>query len=98
VVFTSDHGDLLGAHGDLHQKWYMAYDEAVHVPLIISNPRLFPEPQSTHTLTGHTDLLPTLLGLAGLDAWSGSGNLDRRRLQLGGSAEPYRMRDYPAGR
>jgi choline-sulfatase len=68
VVFTSDHGDLLGAHGDLHQKWYMAYDEAVHVPLIISNPRLFPEPQSTHTLTGHTDLLPTLLGLAGLDA------------------------------
>jgi choline-sulfatase len=68
VIFTSDHGDLLGAHGDLHQKWYMAYDEAIRVPLIISNPVLFPEPQSTHTLTGHTDLLPTLLGLAGLDA------------------------------
>jgi choline-sulfatase len=68
VVFTSDHGDLLGAHGDLHQKWYMAYDEAIHVPLIISNPVMFAEPQSTHTLTGHVDLLPTLLGLAGLDA------------------------------
>jgi choline-sulfatase len=68
VVFTSDHGDLLGAHGDLHQKWYMAYDEAIHVPLIISNPVMFPEPQSTLTLTGHVDLLPTLLGLAGLDA------------------------------
>ncbi len=68
VIFTSDHGDLLGAHGDMHQKWYTAYEEALHVPLIISNPRLFPEAESVDTLTSHVDLLPTLLGLAGLDA------------------------------
>lgn len=68
VLFTSDHGDLLGSHGDMHQKWYTAYEEAIHVPLIISNPRLFPEPKSVDTLTSHIDLLPTLLGLAGLDA------------------------------
>ncbi len=68
VIFTSDHGDLLGAHGDMHQKWYMAYDEALRVPLIISNPKLFPEPRSVDTLTSHVDILPTMLGLAGLDA------------------------------
>lgn len=68
VVFTSDHGDLLGAHGNMHQKWYTAYEEAIHVPLIVSNPRLFPEPKSVDSLTSHIDLLPTLLGLAGLDA------------------------------
>ncbi len=68
VIFTSDHGDLLGAHGDMHQKWYQAYEEALHVPLIISNPRLFPQAQSTDALTSHVDLLPTMLGLAGLDA------------------------------
>jgi choline-sulfatase len=67
VVFTSDHGDLLGAHRYMHQKWYQAYDEALRVPLIISNERLFLEPDSVHSLTSHIDLLPTLLGLAGLD-------------------------------
>src|SRR5690606_11970175 len=67
VVFTSDHGDLLGAHGGLHQKWYTAYDEALHVPLIVSHPKWRDNPPSTDMLTSHVDILPTLLGLAGLD-------------------------------
>ncbi|XOS91405.1 sulfatase-like hydrolase/transferase [Brevibacillus laterosporus] len=41
VIFTSDHGDLLGAHGNLHQKWYCAYEEMLHVPFIIHNKKLF---------------------------------------------------------
>lgn len=67
VVFTSDHGDLLGAHGGMHQKWHNAYEESIHVPLIISNPVLFKEPRSTYILTSHIDMIPTLLGLAGID-------------------------------
>jgi choline-sulfatase len=67
VVFSSDHGDLLGAHNYLHQKWYQAYDEALRVPLIISNPRLVPQPLDVHGLTSHVDLLPTMLGIAGAD-------------------------------
>lgn len=69
VIFTSDHGELLGAHGGLFQKWYQAYEEAIHVPLIIHNPVLFTKPESTEMLTSHVDLLPTLLGLAGLNAY-----------------------------
>ena len=38
VVFTSDHGDLLGAHGGLMQKWFNAYDEAIRVPLLVKGP------------------------------------------------------------
>lgn len=68
VIFTSDHGDLLGAHGGLQQKWYNAYSEALHVPLIISNPKIFPERQSTELYSSHIDLMPTILGLAGIDA------------------------------
>ena len=68
VVFTSDHGDLLGAHGGMHQKWYQAYDEALRVPLIFSHPSLFPCPRSVTLPTSHVDVLPTLLGLAGIDA------------------------------
>ncbi|MED4907338.1 sulfatase-like hydrolase/transferase [Brevibacillus centrosporus] len=67
VVFTSDHGDLLGAHGNLHQKFYCAYEEALHVPFIVHNPLLFPSPQTTRQLSCHVDLLPTLLGLIGAD-------------------------------
>lgn len=67
VVFTSDHGDLLGSHGGLHQKWYTAYEEALHVPMIISHLGWHRSPRSTDMLTSHVDVLPTLLGLAGLD-------------------------------
>jgi arylsulfatase A-like enzyme len=67
VLFTSDHGDLLGAHGKMHQKWHQAYEEATHVPLIISNPVLFKEPRDATMLTSHVDLIPTLMGLAEID-------------------------------
>jgi choline-sulfatase len=67
VIFTSDHGDLLGAHGGMQQKWHQAYEEAVHVPFIVHNPALFSGRQTLDAITSHADLLPTLLGLAGLD-------------------------------
>ncbi len=68
VIFTADHGDMLGAHGGMHQKWHNAYEETVHVPLVVSNPRLIPQPRTTQKLTSHVDLLPTILALAGTDA------------------------------
>jgi choline-sulfatase len=67
VVLTSDHGDMLGAHNYLYQKFYEAYDETVRVPLIIWNKHLFKDPRSIDALTSHVDLAPTLLGLAGID-------------------------------
>jgi len=67
VVFTSDHGDLVGAHGGLMQKWYNAYDEAIRVPLLVRGPGIATTPEGVHTPTSHVDLLPTLLGLAGID-------------------------------
>ena len=38
VVFSSDHGDMQGAHGGMHEKWHVAYEEALHVPFIVSSP------------------------------------------------------------
>ncbi len=67
VIFTSDHGDLLGAHGGMHQKWHQAYEESVHVPFIVHNPTVFPGRRTVDTLTSHADVIPTMLGLAGLD-------------------------------
>jgi choline-sulfatase len=66
VIFLSDHGDFLGSHYGMHQKWYTAYEEALRVPLIIWKNQQFTRPVAIETLTSHVDILPTLLGLAGI--------------------------------
>jgi len=69
IIFTSDHGDILGAHGGLFQKWYMAYEEALHVPFVVVPPGNA-APRSVPLVTSHIDLAPTILGLAGIDVES----------------------------
>ena len=68
VIFTSDHGELLGSHSGLFQKWHVAYDEAIRVPLIVHSRQLFKRRETVDWPTSHVDLLPTLLGLAKIDA------------------------------
>jgi arylsulfatase A-like enzyme len=67
VMFTSDHGDLLGAHGGMQQKWYNAFDEAIRVPLLVKGPGVAAAPDGMTIPTSHVDLIPTLMGLAGID-------------------------------
>ena len=67
VVFTSDHGDMQGAHGGMHEKWHTAYEEALHVPFVVSSPLLPSGARELDVPTSHADLIPTLLGLAGID-------------------------------
>ena len=89
IVFTSDHGDVLGAHGKMHQKWFNAYEEAIHVPLIFSGPLIADTPRDEHALTSHADLIPTLLGLCDID-------IDRAAKQLAQShseTRPFVGRD-----
>lgn len=64
IVFTSDHGELLASHGKMFQKWYQAYQEAIHVPLIISSPKFGNQHQDVYSLTSHVDILPTILDFA----------------------------------
>ena len=67
VIFSSDHGDMQGAHGGFHEKWHCAYEEALRVPFIISSPLLPGGARELEIPTNHADLIPTLLGLAGVD-------------------------------
>lgn len=64
ILFMSDHGDLLASHGSMYQKWHNAYQEAIHIPLIISSPLFGNKHRDIYELTSHIDILPTLLGLA----------------------------------
>ncbi len=65
IVRTADHGEMGLAHGGLRQKNFNFYEESTRVPLVYSNPRLFPRPLSTDALVSHVDFLPTLASLAG---------------------------------
>ncbi len=68
LVRTSDHGELLGAHGGLHQKWFNLYDEATRVPFTIARTGSSPTTaREVTTPTSHVDLVPTLLGAIGAD-------------------------------
>lgn len=67
VVKTSDHGELGMSHGGMRQKMFNAYDETINVPLIVSNPVLFPEAKRTTAPASLCDLLPTFAALAGVE-------------------------------
>lgn len=77
IVKTSDHGDLLGAHGGLHQKWFNLYDEATRVPFSIA---LVGSNATTGAAindapTSHIDIMPTLLAAAGIDETAAADRL-----------------------
>jgi arylsulfatase A-like enzyme len=77
VVFSSDHGDMQGAHGGMHEKWHVAYEEALHVPFIVADPRAPGGERTVEMPTNHADLIPTLLGLSGIDADEALARLGR---------------------
>jgi choline-sulfatase len=76
IIRTADHGEMGLSHGGLRQKMFNAYEETMRVPLIISNPVLFPTPQTTAALASLVDLMPTVASLANAPhraAWRFSG-------------------------
>lgn len=65
IIRTSDHGEMGLTHGGMRQKNFNFYEETTRVPLVYSNPKMFPRPLKSDALVSHVDLLPTLASLAG---------------------------------
>ncbi len=65
IIFTSDHGEMLGDHG-LVQKGCRFYEGLVRVPLIFSWQGHFESGLKSDALVELVDKVPTLLKLAGL--------------------------------
>jgi arylsulfatase A-like enzyme len=65
IIRTADHGELGLSHG-MREKAYTVYEEMIHIPLIISNPKLFPNPRTSDAFYCHLDLLPTIAELVGV--------------------------------
>ena len=65
VLFTTDHGELLGDHG-LWMKGPFHYEQLVCVPTLIRYPAAIPPGQRSQALFSHVDIVPTALAAAGL--------------------------------
>ncbi len=92
IVFTSDHGDMLGAHGLAAKGVGTAYEEVYNIPLILRAPGMAAGVVDESTMTSLVDLGPTLLDLclgAGLPGAQGRS----LRPVLEGSATPADWRD-----
>lgn len=64
IVYTSDHGDMMGAH-NLVAKTVM-YEEAVRIPLLLRAPKGMHRGIRVESPISHIDLVPTLLDLLGV--------------------------------
>lgn len=63
IIRTADHGELGLSHG-MREKAYTVYEEMIHIPFIVSNPKLYSEGVTTDAFYCHLDLLPTIAELA----------------------------------
>jgi arylsulfatase A-like enzyme len=64
LVFTSDHGDMLGSHGQNRKQ--KPWDESIRVPLLVRAPAASKSGRVIDAPINAPDLMPTLLGLCGV--------------------------------
>jgi arylsulfatase A-like enzyme len=89
VVRCADHGEMGLSHGGLRQKTFNAYEETINVPLVFSNPLLFPQGTESDALASLVDVLPTLLTLSRTDSHRSLPGRDLTPV-LANAAEPER--------
>lgn len=64
VVFTSDHGEMLGSHGQFSKT--QAREESIRIPMLVRYPNVVEKGRRYNSPFSLTDALPTMLGLADL--------------------------------
>ena len=87
LVFTSDHGEMFGAHG--RRAKYIFYEEAARVPFLMRWPGHIPAKLVSDALLGTPDIMPTLLSMMNLPVPRAVEGADLSRHALGqGGAGP----------
>ncbi|WP_083988933.1 sulfatase-like hydrolase/transferase [Devosia geojensis] len=82
VIFTSDHGDMCGAHRML-DKHYVLYDDVVRVPLAIRLPGQVERVSTDAFVYNMLDLAPTIMSMAGLQPPPGLHGIDLTQVVYG---------------
>lgn len=63
VIYTSDHGDMMGSHGRIAKQ--VPFEESVRVPFMVRYPGVTKKGGASDALFSAVDIYPTLCGLAG---------------------------------
>jgi arylsulfatase A-like enzyme len=84
VVFTSDHGEMLGSQG--RQRKGYPFEESIHVPMVWRYPDAFPAGEPTDALLNLVDIAPTVLSVCDVTVPDRMHGADRSRV-LAGDAE-----------
>jgi arylsulfatase A-like enzyme len=82
VVVTGDHGEAFHDPHDQRGHGFTVYQEDVHVPLMLWNPRLFPAGRRVATVGAHMDINPTIADLLAVEPvgeWQGRSLFDPAR-------------------
>lgn len=66
VIFTSDHGDMVGAHGCIGKSITSFYDDLVRIPLLMRLPGRIKPGTVIKRPVSQIDLMPTILDYLGL--------------------------------
>src|SRR5262249_29786259 len=66
VVVTGDHGEAFGDPHEQRGHGFTLFQEDVHVPLILWNPRLFSPGRRVQGAGAHVDLNPTIADVLGV--------------------------------
>jgi len=66
VVYTSDHGDMMGAHNMVGKT--VMYEEAVRIPWLMRIPQMRRTAHPINNSVSHIDMVPTVLELMGSEA------------------------------
>jgi choline-sulfatase len=100
VVFTSDHGEMNGAHSLVAKNKF--YDESSRVPFIVAGPGVEKGAvDSKHLISASTDLIPTFCDYAGVAIPEGLHGKSIRKIAEGKSDENWRnfvISENPTGR
>jgi arylsulfatase A-like enzyme len=88
VVFTSDHGEMMGAHGTLSKTRF--FEESFRVPLVFHYPRKLPAGVVHSGPASGVDIGPTILDYCGLAAPAeAQGRSLRGAIEGGARSDPY---------
>ena len=87
VIYTSDHGEMMGSHGLGNKE--MPFEESCHVPFFVRIPGVTKAGGSSKELLGAIDIFPTLCGLAGIPVPQSCSGRDISAVMKGGHATPH---------
>ena len=80
-AFSSDHGEMFGAHGRRAKNIF--YEEAARVPLLVRWPGRIPAGEVSDAPISTVDIMPTLLSLTGLEIPKDVEGMDLAHCALG---------------